>query len=434
MHSGTAYIISNIILVAFWMAAANNILDNRYPKLRTFLLECTIQLVFFAVFEMDIPIFTFFRLFSGIAVLCLLLQYFHTDKPSFKLITAFLLFIATFFSEVLLGALLPYDMIISGEIFQKYDFVVYSVYLFLNFTFISVVTAGLRAYKQRYRGLLVERQWFLFAIFPLSQTITMCLFWNAYLQNNLLENKFRVIFVVLLNFIADIVLFYMIRQTSENTELRVRSEMLEEQVKSQENYYEHLASTYTGIRKMRHDIDNHIYAIDALIENNETEKAKEYIQTIRNEDTAAVRFADCRNTVISSYLEKKAEDLEKAGYTFTSDIHLPAQTDISNPDLICIYGNLLDNAAEGAKGIENAEITLRTKYKAPYLTISCENPFHETNKIKQKRIPELERGIGTAILSSLAEQYDGQYTQSAKENKYYTELILKAGNNDPTNA
>ena len=63
MHSGTAYIISNIILVAFWMAAADNILDHRYPKLRTFLLECTIQLIFFAVFEMDIPIFTFFRIF-----------------------------------------------------------------------------------------------------------------------------------------------------------------------------------------------------------------------------------------------------------------------------------------------------------------------------------------------------------------------------------
>ena len=43
MHRGAAYIIANIILVGFWMAAANIVLESRYPKLRTWLMECAVQ-------------------------------------------------------------------------------------------------------------------------------------------------------------------------------------------------------------------------------------------------------------------------------------------------------------------------------------------------------------------------------------------------------
>ena len=425
MHTGAAYIVSNIVLTFMWMISANLILDNKYPKYITVIAESVIQLLFWALFELDIPLFTTIRLFSGILLLCILLQVFHTDGAVFKLITAFLIFVASFLSEIVLGALVPYDMLMSGELFARYDVAVYSVYLLLNFTFLSLITVSLRAYKQKYRGLLIEKQWFLFFLFPLSQTIAMVGWWPAYLQFNTLGSPYKVLMMTILNLLADVALIYVIWKTAANTELRIRSEMLEEQVRSQENYYDQLASTYTDIRKMRHDIDNHIYAIQALLDNNDAENASAYIQNIQEKNNTAPLLADCRNTVISAFLEKKTEDLRKSGTAVKTDIHLPVHTGISNPDLICIYGNILDNARDACRDIPDAEITLKTYYKEPYLTIFCQNPVSAPETGRKRRIPELERGIGFTILSGIAENYDGQFTAGQQDNLFVTEIILK---------
>ena len=113
-------------------------------------------------------------------------------------------------------------------------------------------------------------------------------------------------------------------------------------------------------------------------------------------------------------------------------MYLPVKLNISNPDLICIYGNILDNAIEACRNTDNGKISLSTKYKQPYLTISCTNTVPETMKEKKRRIPELERGIGFTILSGLAVQYDGQFVNELDNGVFRTEIILKDISSDNT--
>lgn len=424
MHSGTAYIISNLFLTIMWFTAASIVLDCKYSRIKTILIESIIQFGLWYILENTINIFTPLRILVGFGLPMLLIFIFHTDKSFFKLLTASLIFISDIAAEIILGALMPYESILSGEFFAKYDVAIYSIYQLLNLTLLSLVIAALRAYKQRYQGYLIEKQWFLFFLFPLSQTIAMCGWWPAYLQYNTMGSPYKVLALTVFSFLADAALIYAIRETGAASEMRIRSEMLEEQVKSQENYYDQLASTYSNIRKMRHDIDNHIYAIEGLLKNNEVQKAAEYIQKVREEDTT-VHFADCQNTVVSSYLTKKMEDLTSAGIAFEPNIHLPYLVGISNPDLICIYGNILDNVKEACKEIPDSTVTLDTKYKEPYLIISCTNPIKETQEQKKRRIPELERGIGFTIISNLVRQYDGQFSARSENGMFCTEIILK---------
>jgi hypothetical protein len=44
---------------------------------------------------------------------------------------------------------------------------------------------------------------------------------------------------------------------------------------------------------------------------------------------------------------------------------------------------------------------------------------------RTRRIPELERGLGTRIIQSTAEKYDGDYTVTRENNTYSIEVILK---------
>jgi hypothetical protein len=198
--------------------------------------------------------------------------------------------------------MLPYDVIQSGEIFVTHGVIIYSVFLFFNLTFLLLFAVALRSYKKRYQGLLVEKEWLLFCLFPLSQCFSIWAWFYSYNSFNTLEHFGIIVFLLVIFLAADIALIYMLRLTSARAELKVKNEMLEDQIRSQGNYYDQLADTYANIRRMRHDIDNHLYTIKALLDRGNTGDAAEYAERIIAEDRISVRFADCRNTVVASYL------------------------------------------------------------------------------------------------------------------------------------
>lgn len=431
MHSGIEYTVSNFFLILFWMISANLIFDNKYPKVITAILEIVIQFGFWYLFENVFPLFSALRFFVGFALPILIMYFFHTDKPLFKVTASLLLVMTVAISEVFSIALFSIDMDISSDLFTKYAVPVYSVFTLLNLTIISTFTAILMAVKKRTQGLIIEKQWFMFILFPASQLFSIYVWYAQFVKYGEYDTK-KLIAMLVIDLLADAALIYTIRLTASNTELRIRSEMLEDQVHSQENYYNHLASTYADIRKMRHDIDNHFYAMEGLLERGEIQDAKDYIHKLGEQDKTDVSFSECRNTVVASYLEKKREDIVNAGIVFDANVYLPSDLKISNPDLICIYGNILDNAIDACRNTGNSKISLFTKYKQPYLTISCTNTVPETMKEKKRRIPELERGIGFTILSGLAAQYDGQFVNELDNGVFRTEIILKDISSDNT--
>ncbi len=425
MHEGISFIISNLILTLFWVITVNLVLDNRYSKLLTAILEFSIiSFIFFILLERLFRNFSMIKLLIGSLSVAVLIQYFHTDKLVFKIITFILILFSMSVSDVTLAAILPREQILSGELFRTNGPLVYSVYLFLNFIMLTAVTFSLRAYKRKYLGLLANRQWILFLLFPLSQLLSVYIWVPSYLYVGA-RSPGQIIFMITVDILADIALIFMFYRTASNAELRIRSEMLEEQVKSQGSYYNQLVSTHTDIRRMRHDIDNHLYTIRALLDSGNTKDAAEYAGKVIEEDYAHILFPDCRNTVAASYLEKKAEDLNSLGISLAADIHLPARLDISDPDLICIYGNILDNAAEACRDIKDAVIDLRTNYKYPYLTIACSNPTQQNTEKKKQRIAGIDRGVGLTILSHLAEKYDGELVSGREGNIYHTSLTIK---------
>ena len=128
MHSGIEYIISNFFLILFWMVAANLIFDNKYPKVITVILEVAIQFGFWYLFENVFPIFSALRFFVGFAMPILIMYFFHTDKPLFKITASLLLVMTVAISEIFSMALFPYEMELSGELFEKYAVPVYSIF------------------------------------------------------------------------------------------------------------------------------------------------------------------------------------------------------------------------------------------------------------------------------------------------------------------
>ena len=425
MHSGIAYQISNFLLSFLWMTAVNIVLDSRYSKTRTIILEVLLNFTWWFVSENYIPSFSGIRAVLGVLVFIAIVLFFHTDRFLFKIVTTVLIYLSMVFSEILLGSMLPWEMIESGVIFTDYAAETYAIYLFINFAILCLITICLKAYKNHYQGLLIEKQWFLFVLFPFSQYAALAGWFNSFYHAETTIMDFRVIVMLVLNVLADLLLILAFRMVASNTELKTRNELLSDQINAEERYYRVLSEDNEKLRKIRHDIDNHLYTMQALLEEGNVKEANDYVRQVISDSKPLSHFPDCENVVVASYLEKKYDDCKEAGLLLEGDVYLPSVTSVSNPNLICIFANLIDNAIEACSSHKGSHILLQTVLKDPYLTISCNNPVYDQNLSKKRKIPELERGIGSVILNQIAEKYDGYFSVQHDKDSYHAEIILK---------
>ena len=142
----------------------------------------------------------------------------------------------------------------------------------------------------------------------------------------------------------------------------------------------------------------------------------------------------CANLVVASFLGKKKEDYQKSGVTLDASVILPAESGVSNPDLICALGNILDNAQEACRELDDPHVVLKIWFKDPYVSIFCVNPVKKPEgnaASKQRKVPELERSVGLFILKDLAEKYDGQMTAEPGEGMFEMTLILNGSQSAP---
>ncbi len=424
MHTGIEYWISNTIITIFWMTCANFVLSNRYPKLITIILESLINILCWYFTENFFAVFSSSRFFFGIIILIALFHFFHSDSIHFKVVTAIAYYLTTGISEFTLAMMLPWDKVISGEIFETNAVSIYSVFLFINLIVCTLVSFALYSYKNNFSGYLNRRQKIVALLFPLSQLASMSAWSYPLASQNSFLSPGRTIFIIVLNILANISLHAMLSRVAKNAELSARNKILEEEIRTQEYFYKGVSSKIEDVRKMRHDIDNHLYTMQALIKEGKTKEASDYLSKIIEEDDSKIIFPDCKNMVVTSYLAKKLDDLKAEGIELIHDIHIPESLKIPDPDLICILGNVINNAQEAVSDIEDKKIFLGVIYKEPYLTFSCKNHVSKV-QTKERRIKELERGLGTSILDHLAHKYEGYFRHEIKDEHYLTSITIK---------
>lgn len=175
---------------------------------------------------------------------------------------------------------------------------------------------------------------------------------------------------------------------------------------------------------MRHDISKHLTTMEALLAKDRSDEAAHYIVQLR-ENSYAASPQICENPVVDALLSADRNRAARMGLTLTPRVQLPAETGIADTDLICAFGNLLDNALEACSRQTGSEISLSCGLRKGFLVISLENPPEGTAE-KNRHTDGLERGVGTRVLTHLAEKYGGSYTAAIENDLFRARLTLMA--------
>lgn len=187
-------------------------------------------------------------------------------------------------------------------------------------------------------------------------------------------------------------------------------------IEREKNYYmkqaELLEKNNKGIRNLRHDIVNHLYAISAMVDDT-NEDVKTYIHNIINKDNKDEIYSSTGNVALDSIINYKLSGTKEQNIQVNVKITIPNCIKEGIEDLIAIIGNLLDNAIEALKMVEEDKyIDLKMKYKSGAIFIEVKNKYNgivnqKNGRIITKKVDKKIHGIGLESVRAAVSAHNG---------------------------
>lgn len=217
----------------------------------------------------------------------------------------------------------------------------------------------------------------------------------------------------------------------DNAQLERENELL----KLEEKRYEQLRLLMDQSRVVRHDMRQHLLAINHYAENNDSKKIAEYISPlIEQVSTSNKHF--CANIIIDAVASHYDSIAEQQDTTILWNLNLPRELKFHESDICSIFGNLLENALNAVKLLPEPqrEITAAAEMLTDQtLGISIENPFEGKVRFKRDGLPRNTRpghGIGLSSVAMIAHKYNGSLTLSATGGIFSAGVLLYAPKTD----
>ena len=207
------------------------------------------------------------------------------------------------------------------------------------------------------------------------------------------------------------------------------SKRMEELTKeTEQEYYDEINRRYLEGRKIRHDINNHLLAINTLIETGNVEQAKHYISEVSEQlDLVAMPVKTGRD-VLDALLLKKTEQATEKGAQIVFEINAAFHDcTIADYDLCTIFGNILDNAIEAVNAGDKILVSIGKQHDMFY--ISCENAFYRELKRKGDKILSTKKefgshGFGLTRIRDTAKHYGGDVSITAENGVFRIEILM----------
>ena len=171
-----------------------------------------------------------------------------------------------------------------------------------------------------------------------------------------------------------------------------------------------------------------LLSISSYIENNDNEKALEYINEVIHTSDKTVTQRYCKNEIINLILSSHESELEHNYIHFEYSIQLPETLAVSDVDMTAILSNALENAIHAVLKLPEArrEIKLYIRLNEEKLLISLKNTYADKPEF-MNGLPytsEAGHGFGTKSIWYVAEKLNGSCQFSVTDTYFILRVIL----------
>lgn len=184
------------------------------------------------------------------------------------------------------------------------------------------------------------------------------------------------------------------------------------------------------IRKIRHDIKNHLQCLAALVSQNNNKQAEDYIDDIiENKLDFGCDYIKTGNKVVDAVINMKMSQCKKDN--ISTIVHINKfDTNVEDTDMCALLSNILDNAIEASiKETERKEVNIDIMPKKGYVNIIVKNAIlqsvlEKNPDLKTTKTDERIHGIGMRSISDIVKKYDGMLDFYEKNNFFIADVWL----------
>lgn len=233
-----------------------------------------------------------------------------------------------------------------------------------------------------------------------------------------------------------IIIILLFRRVIKENKEKTKNELMKNKLDMQYEHYLSVQESHMKVKKLYHDINNHICCIDNLKNNNK--EVSEYINNLKDEIKSFKDNYNTGNMILDIIINEKSDICSKKGIKFICDINFSKVDFIKPIDVSSIFANILDNAIEACDKIHDEDIEKYIRIKGTiskaYFVIKCENSKvnnikFKKNKLLTDKMDKFVHGIGTQSIKSSLDKYDGELLFEDEKDKFILNLYIPLNQN-----
>ncbi len=281
-----------------------------------------------------------------------------------------------------------------------------------------------KIFDKKSTHLLSNKEWLQLICFPVFTCIIIsALIWLIPEVESTTQSK--ILFITSIGMVSlNIMVFYLINEIITRENIIHTKNLNALKIKNELDFYYTLSDNYANQRKKEHEFKNQLMCINALINNEEYDEAKNYINKISKNVSSNLHTINTGNTVLNAVLNTKYQEALDKNILFTLNISDMTKLPLEVEDIVVLISNLLNNAIEAAELCEEKrQIQFKMHSDNNELYISAKNTYNHTLIIKDNiyestKTDPKERGYGMKNIIDIVNKYNGNYCITPTENEF----------------
>lgn len=246
----------------------------------------------------------------------------------------------------------------------------------------------------------------------------------------------ELVFIIFMIIISNIAFYTILKTIMDGQNLKYENKILVDNVLKEYKYYMKINKEQEKVKEIYHDIKNHIICMKDMCDNNETEKARNYIYNIEKsleKYKNNIKNFNTGNMIVDSILNNKKILCEERLINFEADVDFSKSNYMDMIDICIIFSNIIDNAIEACTKIKiddlNKQINIESKYIENFCIIVIENT--KINKVNRKnnnlittKKDKFIHGIGLRNVKNVVKKYLGEVVIEYSEEKFILKIMI----------
>lgn len=240
-----------------------------------------------------------------------------------------------------------------------------------------------------------------------------------YLLGAAKDNTEILLYTVLLTLVM-ITNFSIFYRYSRFIQSQSEAKIIKKSIDITSDYVTKLQKEQENIQKVRHDMKNQLSVLSILLNDGKIQEAENILSALCD-SVDSTKTSISGNIFIDAILRQKMNEYQDI--KFNLDIQVTKDCVVDGKYIISLLANIIDNACEELRRINESEFTLDIKGTQSQMLIVEQNKCRESIDFKTDK-DNFEHGYGLKIMKEIVNYYDGNMITKVENGTFEIRVLL----------